>query len=679
MFYKLFTLFFTYFIFFIHYCLAQVDFNNILFKEFPQFEIEQIDDVADGYLFLSFQQSSDLSFLCIMDNYGIPVYIKETESTFHNFQLQPTGFLSYYDNDMDKFVMVDSSFNSIDSYSITSEYFIDWHEFQVTTNNHVFLIGKDFRYVNMDTVQNNISSGSTVAGLVIQELNEQKEMIFEWNSWDYFKITDTYIDLMNTNTIDYVHANAIEIDDDGHILLSSRNMSEITKINRHSGDIIWRLGGKNNEFTFLNDDGFSYQHSIRYLPNGNITLFDNGAFNSGSISRGVVYDIDENNKTISLVKEYKSTDSILSFWMGNMQNLPNGNKIIGWGKNNNSKVLSEFNSDGDEIFEVFSKDSYETYRAFRFPWKTNLFKSNKELLDFGTVSTEQDSVINIMITNNADYQIEISGYSTLNSVFTISSDFPVKLPAKREVVLPVKFAPMNNGGEVNDILTIHSDSIFDSGLGQRIAIQISLSGYVNDISSPGMNIYPQQNDNDIPVDTSMMIYFDEPVRKLNNEELNQENLNEIITLEKVSGNIELPILLSVNDEKNKITVQPDIDLEYGELYSLYIDAMIEDYYGNVINDTIINFSTEIATFIRSEDDYCLIYPNPTSGKFYLKSTKKVIKIELYDRSGVLKKTIINNKIKNNIAINISDLSVGLYFLRIFTEENRIMQYKVLKH
>ncbi|MBK6877832.1 MAG: hypothetical protein IPG99_15635 [Ignavibacteria bacterium] len=38
--------------------------------------------------------------------------------------------------------------------------------------------------------------------------------------------------------MDYCHGNALEIDYDGNIILSSRNMSEITKISRSSGNII---------------------------------------------------------------------------------------------------------------------------------------------------------------------------------------------------------------------------------------------------------------------------------------------------------------------------------------------------------------------------------------------------------------------------------------------------------
>ena len=76
--------------------------------------------------------------------------------------------------------------------------------------------------------------------------------------------------------MDYIHCNAIEVDADGHLLISSRNISEVTKVNRQTGEVIWHLGGKLNEFDFGAEIGFSRQHDIRHLENGNIMLFDNG-------------------------------------------------------------------------------------------------------------------------------------------------------------------------------------------------------------------------------------------------------------------------------------------------------------------------------------------------------------------------------------------------------------------
>ena len=59
-----------------------------------------------------------------------------------------------------------------------------------------------------------------------------------------------------------------------HFLISSRNLDEITKIHRITGDIIWRWGGSQNEFNFINDYPFTGQHTIRSLGNNRYLLFD---------------------------------------------------------------------------------------------------------------------------------------------------------------------------------------------------------------------------------------------------------------------------------------------------------------------------------------------------------------------------------------------------------------------
>jgi len=97
--------------------------------------------------------------------------------------------------------------------------------------------------------------------LVIQEVDTYGTVYFQWRSWDHFLITDATddINLLAAN-IDYVHGNAFEFDLDGNLLISSRHLDEITKINYETGDVIYRFGllSKNNEFIINNDPiGFS--------------------------------------------------------------------------------------------------------------------------------------------------------------------------------------------------------------------------------------------------------------------------------------------------------------------------------------------------------------------------------------------------------------------------------------
>ena len=119
----------------------------------------------------------------------------------------------------------------------------------------------------------------------------------QWRSWEHFDITDEqqFIDL-TSGSFDFSHMNAIDIDTDGNILLSARNTSEVTKINRDTGEIIWRLGGAHNQFTYVNDpwNGTRNQHAVRMVTTNDYTMFDNGNLHNPSMSRGVEYVLDTN-------------------------------------------------------------------------------------------------------------------------------------------------------------------------------------------------------------------------------------------------------------------------------------------------------------------------------------------------------------------------------------------------
>ena len=125
---------------------------------------------------------------------------------------------------------------------------------------------------------------------------------------------------LTADEIDYVHGNAIELDSDGNWLVSSRHMDEITKIDRTTGDIVWRLGGKNNEFTLLGDTlWFSHQHAIRRIANGHVTLFDNGNGHTPPFSRAVEYELDEQARSARLVWQYRNTPDTYGSAMGYVQ------------------------------------------------------------------------------------------------------------------------------------------------------------------------------------------------------------------------------------------------------------------------------------------------------------------------------------------------------------------------
>mgnify|MGYP001369637907 FL=1 len=130
-----------------------------------------------------------------------------------------------------------------------------------------------------------------------------------------------------------MHGNSIDIDYDNNLILSNRKSSEIIKIDRITGEIIWIIGGPTNEFEILNDplNGVNSQHDVKRLANGNLLVFDNGKLGEYPASRVVEYELDEENLTANMIWQYENPYGYLSRAMGSAQRLPNQNTFINWG------------------------------------------------------------------------------------------------------------------------------------------------------------------------------------------------------------------------------------------------------------------------------------------------------------------------------------------------------------
>jgi hypothetical protein len=87
-------------------------------------------------------------------------------------------------------------------------------------------------------------------------------VLFEWHSLDHVGLDESYKDLPEEagGTFDYFHINSIEVDHDSNLLVSARNTFTVYKIDRRSGEIIWRLGGKKSDFEMGPGTWMRYQH-----------------------------------------------------------------------------------------------------------------------------------------------------------------------------------------------------------------------------------------------------------------------------------------------------------------------------------------------------------------------------------------------------------------------------------
>ena len=294
------------------------------------------------------------NWLLIMDGAGKPVFSRELQGRPDDFK-QQGEVLSYFNPPLDRFDVLDRDYQLVDSWAAVG-YPTDNHDLQLLDNGGaLLLVYREFTY---DLTPYGGVPTATVFSCIVQELNPDKSLAWEWDGWDHNPISDTVVSLA-ASRVDYDHCNAVEQDSDGNILVSSRMLNQVTKINRQTGDVIWKLGGKANQFTFTNDPGFSQQHDIRRLPNNHITLFDDGVPSRG-YSRALEYEIDEASKVITRTWEFRGP---FTGCCGSVQRLDNDNTFINWGRGH--PTISEVTPAGVVVFEA---DLIFSYRAFKFPW-----------------------------------------------------------------------------------------------------------------------------------------------------------------------------------------------------------------------------------------------------------------------------------------------------------------------
>ncbi len=338
--------------------------------DIPQLRILQSGETAPGYIFIAnfTPYYYNPTYLMILNNNGIPYYARQLTYRGYDFKKQDNGLLTFYDEKSHHYKAINQMNEIVDSFKCGNGYSTDFHELQVMNDGSAWLMSYDPQVVDMSQIVPNGDTAAIVTGLIIQKIDDKKNVVFQWRSWDHIEITEARFVSLTAHQIDYIHGNAIEVDYDGNIMISCRHTEAIYKINTSTGQLIWRLGGSLNDFTFINDTiGFSYQHDIRRLANGNISLFDNGNYHTPQFSRAVEYHLDEAQKTATLVWEYRHIPRLYAPAMGNAQRLPNGNTLIGWGLD--TLTLTEVTPTGEIVYELWLPAGQWSYRSFRYEWE----------------------------------------------------------------------------------------------------------------------------------------------------------------------------------------------------------------------------------------------------------------------------------------------------------------------
>jgi hypothetical protein len=288
---------------------------------------------------------------------------------------------------------LDSSFHTLRSHRLANvPASTDFHDSQLLPGGRTLMLGYDGNAGFFDAV--------------IQIVDADGHPEFSWNSRvdGHVDPSETYV---TRSAADYAHINSLQYLPNGDILASFRNLSQVMRIatTDHdgftSGEVIWRLGGKRNQFAF-DDPGFGgncAQHMARMLPNGHLMIFDNGSREDPLTSpiggqsadmcpdpaaapsdppapsiarpqtRVVEYALDEQTHTAARVWQFVPNGRYAAF-AGSQQRLADGTTFIGWSQSNDATglpvtepVASQVNASGDqEIWSLFGSNWF-TYRA----------------------------------------------------------------------------------------------------------------------------------------------------------------------------------------------------------------------------------------------------------------------------------------------------------------------------
>jgi Arylsulfotransferase (ASST) len=342
----------------------------------PRLRVVRRGAPGSGYLFLSPSSGPGQRGPMIIDNDGNLVwFLPTTPQTAMNLRVghyRGQAVISWWEGKAERglgtgtHVILDDHYQTIARLPAGGGRQSDLHEFVITDRNTALVTSYEVRAVDLSAV-GGPAGGAAIGGIVQELALPSGRVLFEWRSLDHVGIDETHIP-WDGRPLDYFHVNSIAMTHDGHLLVSARNTWGVYKINRRTGDVIWRLGGKKSDFRMGRGTVFAWQHDAREAAPGRITIFDDGAQPQvAPQSRALIIGLDHHGRTARLVRKFTHRPGrIVSRFMGNAQLLPNGNMLVGWGS---EPFITEFAPDGRIVLDAQLPRGGQNYRALRFPWR----------------------------------------------------------------------------------------------------------------------------------------------------------------------------------------------------------------------------------------------------------------------------------------------------------------------
>jgi hypothetical protein len=264
-------------------------------------------------------------------------------------------------------IIADSSYKVIATVKGGNGYPPDIHEFRVTPQGTALIVA--YQPVRGNTRAFGGEKNGAILDSIAMEIDiKTGRVLFEWHSLGHIGVTESHSLFNKGEPVDYTHLNSVALDTDGNFLISARNTWAVYKVDRETGEVIWRLGGRHSSFQLPGYATFVGQHDFKRASNGDYTLFDNHNIIAPPkwVSRGMVFSIDADSHTARLLHAFPHPKGAGTTTQGSVQVLPSGNYVVGWG--GGIPEISEFSPGGRLLFDATLVAKVQSYRVYRFPW-----------------------------------------------------------------------------------------------------------------------------------------------------------------------------------------------------------------------------------------------------------------------------------------------------------------------
>jgi len=303
----------------------------------PEVQVVTDDGSARGFLLGAFRTHQGKAAV-MLDRRGHVVWYRPLVGTeVGAFSRLPNGHFIMWNMLARAFEEVDIAGSVVRRWipdPASSEDGADGHEFLPLPNDGALMIG--WQYHSVDS-RSRFPSGALKAQRrdnTIVELDAQGGSRVIWASYpeigidELLPLPEGKIDAARFET---VHANAIDLSQDGELVaVTCREIGQVLGIDRRTGKVRWRLGGKRGDVRIQDDPlgGFSAPHDARLLAGNRLRIFDNGNLHRVQASRVVVYELDEAKRVARLAWQYAHDPPLYTPIAGSARDVPKDRLLI---------------------------------------------------------------------------------------------------------------------------------------------------------------------------------------------------------------------------------------------------------------------------------------------------------------------------------------------------------------